>query len=118
MGALPVRLPRCESVAALTFHALLRRFTAHVIGSIDNRNILQAKLYATTITMGCNGLWFGTMPFPELTLLGGASTALNVTAFVTITDPAAFDVFSIALLQQDEVVLNLKSHVRTSLRAV
>lgn len=54
---------------------------------------------------------FGTMPFPELHLTGGALTALNVTAFVTIVDSDAFNYFALQLMQAESVTLNLFSKV-------
>jgi hypothetical protein len=54
---------------------------------------------------------FGTMPFPEIHLTGGALTPLNVTAFVTIVDSDAFNNFALQLMQSSLVTLNLFSKV-------
>lgn len=86
-------------------------FTVAILGSIDNRNILDATLFSTVISMGVGNKFFGTMPFPEIELKGGATTPLDLSAFVTITDNGVFDEFAVALMTQPSVSLVLSSKV-------
>lgn len=41
------------------FNPLDYGFSVRIVGSIDNRNILDATLFPTTIHMGCDDVWFG-----------------------------------------------------------
>lgn len=54
---------------------------------------------------------FGTLPFPEIHLIGGATTPLNLTSYVTITDTNAFNAFASALLSSSSVTLSMTSKV-------
>ena len=54
---------------------------------------------------------FGEMAFPEIHLTGGASTPLNLTSYVNITNQDGFTGFATQLMVADTVTLNMYSHV-------
>jgi len=86
-------------------------FSVHIVGSIDNRNILDATLFPTTISLGCRGKVYGTMAFPEIHLTGGALTPLDLNLTVVVTDVDAFNTFTVDLMQNETVTMTMYSHV-------
>merc|ERR1712194_67658 len=88
-------------------------FKLNLLGILDNRSPLEAKMHAATMTMSYDGQAVGSMTMPQQSLPAGATLELNVTQTVTVLESqkAAFSLFSSVLLTTATVAMDIEATV-------